>query len=227
MKQFSKQMGQVVGDMESVLSSMDPERINKMMDKFEKQFENLDVGAWVDTTKRGRESPWERGLDMSIMGAAPFPWPSHRALLFSRSPPPPFRLRALVAGSATMEESIGRATATSMPDKEIEEYLEGLQQQHQIELNKQMRDSMPGTSHASASASAGPERVAAAAGGVPPAVPPPPGAGGPQPPTQPGGGAGAGAGTGAGAGAGGGGGGGGGGGDITDALAARLAALRR
>jgi hypothetical protein len=44
MKTFSKQLGSVVSDMSSVLESMDPEKIGKMMDKFEHQFENLDVG---------------------------------------------------------------------------------------------------------------------------------------------------------------------------------------
>jgi hypothetical protein len=38
-------MGQAVAGMESVLATMDPVRINDMMSKFEKQFDNLDVAS--------------------------------------------------------------------------------------------------------------------------------------------------------------------------------------
>jgi hypothetical protein len=103
MKQFSKQMGQVVGDMESVLSSMDPERINKMMDKFEKQFENLDVGACGHERERERERernererererervPGREDWICRSWALRPSPGP-HTVLSFSPAPPPPF-----------------------------------------------------------------------------------------------------------------------------------------
>lgn len=43
MKQVGKNMEQMVKGMDKVLKSMDPEKISKLMDTFEKQFENMDV----------------------------------------------------------------------------------------------------------------------------------------------------------------------------------------
>ena len=47
MNQVSKAMGQVTQGMEAVLGSMDVERISSMMEKFERQFDNLDVRSAV------------------------------------------------------------------------------------------------------------------------------------------------------------------------------------
>jgi len=120
MKTFTKQLGTVVNDMNTVLESMDPERIGKMMDKFEKQFENLDVGT------------------------------------------------------ATMEDSIDRTTASSMPDSEINTYLAQLQAVHAAELHKETMNStgqvptnLPQTLNSTSSSN---ERIANPVGGM--AVPP-------------------------------------------------------
>lgn len=43
MNNVTKTMGQTVQSMDTVLGSMDVEKISKIMDKFEQQFENLDV----------------------------------------------------------------------------------------------------------------------------------------------------------------------------------------
>eukprot|EP01006_Ploeotia_vitrea_P044729 TRINITY_DN66859_c14_g4_i1.p2 TRINITY_DN66859_c14_g4~~TRINITY_DN66859_c14_g4_i1.p2 ORF type:complete len:201 (-),score=57.09 TRINITY_DN66859_c14_g4_i1:1858-2460(-) len=43
MKQVSGQMGKVVKGMDKILATMDPEKIAKVMDKFETDLENLDV----------------------------------------------------------------------------------------------------------------------------------------------------------------------------------------
>eukprot|EP00761_Pharyngomonas_kirbyi_P011964 gb/GECH01011990.1/.p1 GENE.gb/GECH01011990.1/~~gb/GECH01011990.1/.p1 ORF type:complete len:196 (+),score=68.82 gb/GECH01011990.1/:1-588(+) len=43
MNQVSKSMGGVVKGMDKVLKTMDPERISKIMEKFEQQFEDMDV----------------------------------------------------------------------------------------------------------------------------------------------------------------------------------------
>ncbi|KEG07255.1 charged multivesicular body protein 1 [Trypanosoma grayi] len=43
MKMVTKGMGQMVKGMDKVLHSMNPEMISKLMDKFEKQFETMDV----------------------------------------------------------------------------------------------------------------------------------------------------------------------------------------
>lgn len=43
MKMVTKNMGQMVKGMDKVLQSMDPTKISKLMDTFEKQFETMDV----------------------------------------------------------------------------------------------------------------------------------------------------------------------------------------
>eukprot|EP00758_Cryptobia_borreli_P009862 Tbor_TRINITY_DN5518_c0_g3::TRINITY_DN5518_c0_g3_i1::g.13147::m.13147/K12197/CHMP1, VPS46, DID2; charged multivesicular body protein 1 len=43
MKMISKSMGMMVRGMDKVLNGMEPERISKLMDTFEKQFETIDV----------------------------------------------------------------------------------------------------------------------------------------------------------------------------------------
>ncbi len=118
-----------------------------------------------------------------------------------------------------MDEAINRSTATSMPETEIDEYMAQLDAMRQNELAKEMRGQGIPTSAVGASASAvAPDRIPAAAGGGPVAG----GAPAPASASAPGGGAG-----GDNRGNNNGGGGGGGGGDAVDALAARLAALRR
>ena len=47
MKDVTKQLGGVVQGLDKVLASMDLEKIDKVMAKFEQQFENLDVHAGV------------------------------------------------------------------------------------------------------------------------------------------------------------------------------------
>ncbi|EPY41995.1 charged multivesicular body protein 1 [Angomonas deanei] len=43
MKMVTKNMGDMVKGMDKVLKTMDPEKISKLMDQFEKQFETMDV----------------------------------------------------------------------------------------------------------------------------------------------------------------------------------------
>merc|ERR1712029_1158735 len=43
MGKLTKQMGKIVGSMSSVMKSMDVEKISAVMDKFEQQFEDLDL----------------------------------------------------------------------------------------------------------------------------------------------------------------------------------------
>jgi division protein CdvB (Snf7/Vps24/ESCRT-III family) len=45
MKTFAKSIGNVTGEMENALKTMDPVRITAMMDKFETQFQNMDVAS--------------------------------------------------------------------------------------------------------------------------------------------------------------------------------------
>uniref|UniRef100_A0A914W763 Lon proteolytic domain-containing protein n=1 Tax=Plectus sambesii TaxID=2011161 RepID=A0A914W763_9BILA len=47
MKGITKQMGGVVKSLEAAMNSMDLEKVQKVMDKFEQQFENLDVHTSV------------------------------------------------------------------------------------------------------------------------------------------------------------------------------------
>lgn len=51
MQDVSKAMGQVVQGMASAMKSMDPERIAKTMETFEKQFEDMDVrSGYMEST---------------------------------------------------------------------------------------------------------------------------------------------------------------------------------
>ena len=88
MGQLTRSMGGVVNGMEGVLKSMDPDKITAVMDKFEKQFEDLDVssaymaesmdGSTACNTPEGdieslmSEVADEHGLDFAgKVGAAP------------------------------------------------------------------------------------------------------------------------------------------------------------
>lgn len=115
-----------------------------------------------------------------------------------------------------MDESISRATATSMPEDQVSQYVEMLKAQDQLARADELRRTGVGHGVAAPStAAAGSDKVATAAGG-----PPPPSNNNQQggPGQNQGGSGGAGAS---------GGGGGGGGMDVADALAARLASLRK
>merc|ERR1712053_41443 len=55
---LTKQMGKIVGSMSSVMKSMDVEKISSVMDKFEQQFEDLDLTSQymenaIDSTTSG------------------------------------------------------------------------------------------------------------------------------------------------------------------------------
>ena len=49
MKSITRNMGSVVRNLDSALSSMDLQKISAVMDKFETQFEELDVRTSVST----------------------------------------------------------------------------------------------------------------------------------------------------------------------------------
>jgi len=61
MGQLTKSMGKVVNGMDKVLDTMDVNKISKMMDKFEGQFEDLDV----------RSAYMEKAMDTTTAGATP------------------------------------------------------------------------------------------------------------------------------------------------------------
>lgn len=116
-----------------------------------------------------------------------------------------------------MDQAMASSTASSVPEDEVDNLIKMVQERNAID----MKDSLDGARVGSgavmspgAGVAAGPAKTAVAAGVLPPA-----------PPTGPPGGPGTGPDGGAGGGSGGGG--GGGGMDVADALAARLAGLRK
>ncbi len=54
MKMVTKSIGQMVGGMDKVLQSMNPDAISRLMDTFERQFESMDVASEYMQTAMGQ-----------------------------------------------------------------------------------------------------------------------------------------------------------------------------
>lgn len=210
MNALTKQIGAVTNGMDAVLGTMDVDRIGRMMDNFEKQFDSLDV----------RSGYMESAIAHSTASAVPQEQVDE-FIKMVRARASPRRcgcLRCAVGVARLQDPRLAFPSSCSCAPSFLSLSPPSLWLQMQAQNAVEFKDSLavgasgavgPYGVGASAGASSAAPREAVAAGVPPPAAAAPapaPGAGGAQPPAGPPA--------------------GGSGSDVADSLAARLAALR-
>lgn len=123
MQQVSKQMGQVTKGMEKILASMDINQISAVMDKFESSFDEVDMRAQCRAAPEKRPPPAassNRPLPPSASGAAPHDHETRQSV--------GIRTRRYV------ENAMGGATASSMPEDQVESLLQQVSDAHGLQF---------------------------------------------------------------------------------------------
>ena len=129
MQQVSKQMGQVTKGMDKILASMDISQINAVMDKFESSFDE-DMRA---VPRRATE-----GTPPAVSAPRPLP-PSAAGAARTTT-----RLAAVSAPALRyVENAMGGATASSMPEDQVESLLQQVSDAHGLSLLRQRRPRRP------------------------------------------------------------------------------------
>lgn len=110
-KGITQNIGQVVKGLEKAMNAMDLPKVSAIMDKFEQQFENLDVRTSVRKNhKFGLSGDWNRSINIRL---------------------PPFSFQV-------MEDAMGSATTLTSPKEQVDSLIMQIAEENGLEVASQL-----------------------------------------------------------------------------------------